>query len=76
MVGGRSIFVTLAVCAFGASSESRPLVRLSRQERLALLLKAVDGCAGQCPACALWALEWDEAGDASAAAPTQRRSPC
>lgn len=49
---------------------------LSQRERFALILKAVDGSAGQCPACALWALELGEAAEATAPQTWEKKPSC
>lgn len=49
---------------------------LSRQERLGLILSAVDRCGTDCPAWAIWALEQDGYQTSSDAEPSERRLPC
>lgn len=49
---------------------------LSQRERLALILKAADGSAGHCPACALRALELRGAAEATAPHTWEKKPSC
>jgi hypothetical protein len=53
-----------------------PASSLSREERLALILSAIDRCGADCPACAIWALEQHVSRPAWDMGPTGRILPC